>query len=250
MGALASFVAGRRGKWIVLGIWIVALRGAAAAGVEALRRDRGRHPVVPARERRVDRGREDPRRALRRGRDDPGPDRLRARRRAHRGRQAEDRRGRRRRSRRSPTRSCRWSRRPAVPFAPEPRRRARLARRRSRLHGAQRPDRLRARQADWGENVRDLTGDEADGMRILLTGDLGFSADSEEVFGELDTKLLLATVLLVLFLLGAIYRAVLVALTPLRRRLLRLHGRRPRSSTCTRSRARPSPPTGRRSSSC
>ena len=27
-------------------------------------------------------------------------------------------------------------------------------------------------------------------MRILLTGDLGFSADSEEVFGELDTKLL------------------------------------------------------------
>ena len=32
---------------------------------------------------------------------------------------------------------------------------------------------------------------------------------------ELDTKLLLATVLLVLFLLGAIYRAVLVALTPL-----------------------------------
>ena len=52
-------------------------------------------------------------------------------------------------------------------------------------------------------------------MRILLTGDLGFSADSEEVFGELDTKLLAATVLLVLFLLGAIYRSVLVALTPL-----------------------------------
>jgi RND superfamily putative drug exporter len=70
-------------------------------------------------------------------------------------------------------------------------------------------------QADWGENVRDLTGSESDGMRILLTGDLGFSVDSEEVFGELDTKLLLATVALVLFLLGAIYRAVLVALTPL-----------------------------------
>ena len=69
--------------------------------------------------------------------------------------------------------------------------------------------------ADWGKNVRDLTGDSADGMRILLTGDLGFSADSEEVFGELDTKLLAATVLLVLFLLGAIYRSVLVALTPL-----------------------------------
>ena len=60
-----------------------------------------------------------------------------------------------------------------------------------------------------------LTGEEADGLRILLTGDLGFSADAEEVFGELDTKLLLATVLLVLVLLGAIYRSVLVALTPL-----------------------------------
>jgi putative drug exporter of the RND superfamily len=69
--------------------------------------------------------------------------------------------------------------------------------------------------ADWGKNVRDVTGDSADGMRILLTGDLGFSADSEEVFGELDTRLLAATVLLVLFLLGAIYRSVLVALTPL-----------------------------------
>ena len=59
-------------------------------------------------------------------------------------------------------------------------------------------------QADWGENVRDITGEDADGMRIILTGDLGFSADAEEVFGELDTKLLLATVLLVLVLLGAI----------------------------------------------
>jgi putative drug exporter of the RND superfamily len=69
--------------------------------------------------------------------------------------------------------------------------------------------------ADWGKAVRDITGDEADGMRILLTGDLGFSTDAEEVFGDLDTKLLAATVLLVLVLLGLIYRAVLVALTPL-----------------------------------
>ena len=52
-------------------------------------------------------------------------------------------------------------------------------------------------------------------MRILLTGDLGFSTDADEVFGDLDTKLLAATVLLVLVLLGLIYRAVLVALTPL-----------------------------------
>lgn len=68
---------------------------------------------------------------------------------------------------------------------------------------------------DWGTNVRELTGSESDGMQILLTGDLGFSTDAEEVFGDIDTKLLLATVLLVLVLLGAIYRSILVALTPL-----------------------------------
>jgi RND superfamily putative drug exporter len=71
------------------------------------------------------------------------------------------------------------------------------------------------KSADWGKEVREITGEHADGMRILLTGDLGFSADAEEVFGDLDTKLLAATVLLVLVLLGLIYRAVLVALTPL-----------------------------------
>jgi putative drug exporter of the RND superfamily len=71
------------------------------------------------------------------------------------------------------------------------------------------------KQADWGENVRDVVGDEANGMNIYVTGDLGFSADSEEVFSNIDTKLLGATVLLVLILLGAIYRSVLVALTPL-----------------------------------
>ena len=56
---------------------------------------------------------------------------------------------------------------------------------------------------------------EADGMQIKLTGDLGFNTDACEVFSDIDTKLLLATVLLVLVLLGAIYRSVLVALTPL-----------------------------------
>ena len=69
--------------------------------------------------------------------------------------------------------------------------------------------------ADWGQTVRDTTGDESDGMRIILTGDLGFSTDAEEVFADFDAKLLIASALLVLFLLGAIYRAVLVALTPL-----------------------------------
>jgi RND superfamily putative drug exporter len=70
--------------------------------------------------------------------------------------------------------------------------------------------------ADWGKTVRDTTGDSGPGgMRVLLSGDLGFSADSEEVFADLDTNLLFATILLVLVLLGLIYRAVLVALTPL-----------------------------------
>jgi RND superfamily putative drug exporter len=69
---------------------------------------------------------------------------------------------------------------------------------------------------DWGKNVRDAVEEEpSDGTKVLLTGDLGFGADAEEVFGEIDTKLLGATVILVLVLLGAIYRSVLVALTPL-----------------------------------
>jgi len=71
------------------------------------------------------------------------------------------------------------------------------------------------KSADWGKAIRDITGDQAGNMRIFLTGDLGFSTDADEVFGDLDTKLLAVTVLLVLILLGLIYRAVLVALTPL-----------------------------------
>ncbi|MFN2612142.1 MAG: MMPL family transporter [Solirubrobacterales bacterium] len=72
------------------------------------------------------------------------------------------------------------------------------------------------KQGDWGKSVRDiLDHNPQQGMQVLLTGDLGFGADAEEVFGSLDTKLLFATVLLVLVLLGAIYRSVLVALSPL-----------------------------------
>ena len=69
--------------------------------------------------------------------------------------------------------------------------------------------------ADWGKLIRETTGSESDGMQIKLTGDIGFNTDADEVFSDIDTKLLLATVLLVLVLLGAIYRSVLVALTPL-----------------------------------
>jgi RND superfamily putative drug exporter len=70
-------------------------------------------------------------------------------------------------------------------------------------------------QGDWGKEVRDITGESAGDMQIFLTGDLGFAADAEEVFSDIDTRLLLATVVLVLVLLGAIYRAVLIAITPL-----------------------------------
>ncbi|MGZ5309341.1 MAG: MMPL family transporter, partial [Solirubrobacterales bacterium] len=71
------------------------------------------------------------------------------------------------------------------------------------------------KQGDWGKEVRDLIEPESGGPAVFLTGDLGFGADAEEVFSDIDTKLLLATVVLVLVLLGAIYRSVLVALTPL-----------------------------------
>jgi putative drug exporter of the RND superfamily len=71
------------------------------------------------------------------------------------------------------------------------------------------------RVADWGKESRDLVGDGGDGLEVYVTGDLGLWADFEEVFGELDTRLLLATVVLVLVLLGAIYRAPLIAIIPI-----------------------------------
>jgi putative drug exporter of the RND superfamily len=69
--------------------------------------------------------------------------------------------------------------------------------------------------ADWGRESREVIGPSADGLDVYVTGDLGLWADFEEVFGELDAKLLIATVLLVLILLGAIYRAPLIAIIPI-----------------------------------
>ncbi len=71
------------------------------------------------------------------------------------------------------------------------------------------------KSGDWGLDVRDVTGDHADGMNIYVTGDLGFNADAQEVFGSIDSTLLGVTVVLVLVLLGAIYRSPLIALSPL-----------------------------------
>jgi RND superfamily putative drug exporter len=68
---------------------------------------------------------------------------------------------------------------------------------------------------DWGKKVKDATGEGAGGLKIYLTGDLGFNTDADEIFNSIDAKLLLATVLLVLILLGAIYRSPVIAFIPL-----------------------------------
>jgi len=69
--------------------------------------------------------------------------------------------------------------------------------------------------ADWGKKLRRTTGKGNAGLKVYVTGDLGFSADFDKVFGSFDTKLLAATVVLVLTLLLAIYRSPLIAITPL-----------------------------------
>ncbi|HKH16954.1 MAG TPA: MMPL family transporter [Solirubrobacteraceae bacterium] len=71
------------------------------------------------------------------------------------------------------------------------------------------------RISDWGKEARELIGAGGGGLEVYVTGDLGLFADFEEVFGEVDTRLLAATVLLVLVLLGAIYRAPLIAVIPI-----------------------------------
>jgi RND superfamily putative drug exporter len=71
------------------------------------------------------------------------------------------------------------------------------------------------RVADWGNETRDVIGGSQGGLQVYVTGDLGLWADFEEVFSDIDTRLLAATVLLVLVLLGAIYRAPLIALIPI-----------------------------------
>jgi RND superfamily putative drug exporter len=71
------------------------------------------------------------------------------------------------------------------------------------------------KESDWGQAIRDITDTNTGGMQVFVTGGVGFSTDANDIFSNIDTKLLLATVALVLVLLGAIYRSVLVAITPL-----------------------------------
>ena len=70
-------------------------------------------------------------------------------------------------------------------------------------------------ESDWGKAMRDITSSGNGDMNVYVTGDVGFNTDADEVFSNIDTKLLLATTILVLVLLGAIYRSVLVAVSPL-----------------------------------
>ena len=69
--------------------------------------------------------------------------------------------------------------------------------------------------ADEGEAANEALGTPPEGLDVYLSGSLGFSDDSAEVFEGLDTKLLFATATLVLVLLLLIYRAPLIAITPL-----------------------------------
>src|SRR4051812_46535474 len=67
----------------------------------------------------------------------------------------------------------------------------------------------------WGKDLRKITGKGTGGLRVYVTGNLGFTADFDEVFKSVDTKLVAITVLLVLGLLLAIYRALVIPFIPL-----------------------------------
>jgi putative drug exporter of the RND superfamily len=72
-----------------------------------------------------------------------------------------------------------------------------------------------AKLGDWGKELRGIVGTERGGPEAFVTGDAGYTTDFDEVFSSTDVILLAATMLLVLVLLGAIYRSVMIALTPL-----------------------------------
>ena len=72
------------------------------------------------------------------------------------------------------------------------------------------------RIAEWGTHLRDVVhADTPAGLEVYVTGGLGFNADFEEVFGDIDVKVLLVTVVLVVVLLLLIYRSPVIALIPL-----------------------------------
>ena len=211
MSALAAFVTGRRTQVGRDRPLDRRRRRALAARRQARRRHERRDGELPARGGRVDQGPGAAQGPLPGRRDDDRPDRLPARGRPDRRRQGEDR-----------------ARRAAVDEAiPVIAARAGAVQRRTRRPAscprtATPPTRSSPFPLDFdkvgrlGQGVpRDRSATAAGGLEVYVTGDLGLFADFEEVFGELDTKLLLATVLLVLILLGAIYRAPLIAVIPI-----------------------------------
>jgi putative drug exporter of the RND superfamily len=72
------------------------------------------------------------------------------------------------------------------------------------------------RIAEWGTDLREVVHVRTPkGLEVYVTGGLGFNADFEEVFGDIDVKVLLVTVVLVVVLLLLIYRSPMIALIPL-----------------------------------
>ncbi|MDX6675029.1 MAG: putative drug exporter of the superfamily [Solirubrobacteraceae bacterium] len=69
--------------------------------------------------------------------------------------------------------------------------------------------------ATWGKRLKRIVGTGTGSQHVYVTGDLGFNTDADQVFGSIDTQLLLATVVLVLVLLGLIYRSPVIAVIPL-----------------------------------
>ncbi|HEV2062597.1 MAG TPA: MMPL family transporter [Solirubrobacteraceae bacterium] len=70
--------------------------------------------------------------------------------------------------------------------------------------------------AEWGGETREIVGSGADRpLEVYVTGNLGFFDDFTEVFESLDVTLIAVTATLVLLLLMLIYRAPLIAVTPI-----------------------------------
>jgi RND superfamily putative drug exporter len=64
--------------------------------------------------------------------------------------------------------------------------------------------------AKWGADVREILANDAPpGLEVYLSGQVGFGADFEEIFGDIDRKVMFVTIILVLVLLGVIYRSPL-----------------------------------------
>ena len=74
--------------------------------------------------------------------------------------------------------------------------------------------------SDWGKDVRDAVdkngeGNPNPGLNVYVSGNLGLFADFTEAFGDLDAKLVTATVILVITLLLIIYRSVVMPFIPI-----------------------------------